>query len=122
MTSDLIVSFAAAFVFFIAAARFGIAAHYSRLGRLPFKSKLGIRHQDAHASEEAWVKAHSAAWVLFAMGAAISSFHGIAVALAPLVEEISLRTYNMVLILAGGIVIFAISILAEKAGVAALQQ
>lgn len=121
MNADLIISIAGATIFLIGAARFGFVAHHSRLGTLPYKSKLGIRHPAVHATETAWKTAHTRVWIMFALGCGISAFHGIALAFAPYIEGIGLRSYNMVLILAGGVVILAITVLADKAGAAALE-
>lgn len=120
--SDLIVSIAAAVLFAVAAVRFGLTAFKSYKGTLPFGSSLGLRAAEVRTSEESWVKAHRAAAVLYAMGAAVSAFHSLALAFAPLTGNEGLRSFNAVLIVAGGAVVFAVTRLAEKAGVAVLRE
>lgn len=115
-----ILAIVCAVLFIFAAVRFGVLAYQSRAKSLPFESSLGIRAREVRADVDAWNTAHYAAWPLYAAGAGVSAGHGVACALAPWASGISVGGFLAVIVGAGVVVLVALTILSEKAGVAAL--
>ena len=110
-----------AVLFACAAVRFGLLAHLARTDALPFESSMGIRAREVRADIETWNKAHRAAWPLYAAGAGVSAGHGVACALAPWASGISVGGFLAVIVGAGIVVLVALTILAERAGVASIR-
>lgn len=116
-----ILAFVCALLFIFTAVRFGLLAYQSRAKTLPFESSMGIRSREVRTDGDAWNTAHYAAWPLYAAGAGVSAGHGLACALAPWALDMSTGGFLAVIVGAGVVVLVALTILSEKAGVAALR-
>lgn len=116
-----LIAIVCAVLFMFAAVRFGLLAHFARTDSLPFESSMGIRAREVRADVETWNKAHRAAWPLYAAGAGVSAGHGVACALAPWASGISVGGFLAVIVCAGVVVLVALTILSEKAGVSTLR-
>ncbi|WP_175954749.1 SdpI family protein [Schaalia sp. Marseille-Q2122] len=116
-----ILAIVCAVLFVFAAVRFGLLAHYARTDALPFESSMGIRAREVRSDVDTWNKAHRAAWPIYAAATGVSAGHGVACALAPWASGISMGGFLAVIVGAGVLVLVAMSILAEKAGVATVR-
>lgn len=104
-----------ALAFLAVGALCAVLAFQSQRGTLPYLSWMGLRIAEVRSSPDNWSHAHRAVWPLFALGAAISFFHGLALIPASLMTDIGAGSYVAVITIAGLVVIIALWLLAGKA-------